>query len=220
MQFPKNKLIKDPDALRDYSTEEFMCEFPWCGLPAWLGPHHIIFRSKHHLDIRDNLISLCQVHHTEAHGVEARAYKEIFAWIKMLKLKYEIEPIAHQSVRQGINRKTGNRIWFQPKRIVEYGKIVEILTQNQLPYDFKMYTRDIPLKVDIAYYFKFRKRDKKKDPFPKITKPDLIDNLQKKLIDSLAGIVFEQDQQIYDLHVRKFWHMQNGIIIHIEAEHG
>ena len=88
MMFPKQNRIISPSTIKRYQKEHPMCEFPRCFKKAWLGPHHIIFKSQLGNDTEDNLISLCQEHHDEAHGKKlngrtSREMKEI-----LLKLKH------------------------------------------------------------------------------------------------------------------------------------
>lgn len=82
MMFPKHKRIVDKEALRKYAEENPYCEHPNCNKKAWLGPHHIVFRSKIRLDVPENLISLCQKHHEHAHGINSREMREIYLKIK------------------------------------------------------------------------------------------------------------------------------------------
>ena len=82
MQFPKKKRIKDPDFYREYQQSHPWCEFTDCGEAAWLGPHHIIFRSQGGGDTEENLIALCKTHHDQAHGINSRQFRVILQEIK------------------------------------------------------------------------------------------------------------------------------------------
>jgi Holliday junction resolvase RusA-like endonuclease len=52
---------------------------------------------------------------------------------------------------------------------------------------------------------------------PKTTRPDLTDNLQKGLIDSMHGIVFLDDSQICEMNnVKKYYGLRPRIEIELE----
>jgi Holliday junction resolvase RusA-like endonuclease len=126
----------------------------------------------------------------------------------MIELVYNIKPIAHQSVRGG---KKG---FYQPKRIKEYKKAIQLLTKSQLPKGFKMYAKEVPLVMVVDFFFK-KKSLSSHCAFAKVTKPDVTDNLNKALVDALAGIIFTQDQQIYRLVATKYWYKEDKIVVNI-----
>jgi len=141
----------------------------------------------------------------------------------MIELRFHLEPFASQSVRQGKSW-SGRKIFYQPEEVKAYKANIIAATKNQikdLPY-FEMFPRSCPLSVMITYCFQYRKKERKKymsklphRHVPKITWPDVNDNLQKPLMDALAGIVFEQDQQIFDIRARKFWWREDLITVSI-----
>jgi len=129
----------------------------------------------------------------------------------VIELTYNIKPIAHQSVRAAKGR------FYQPEKINNYKKTIQLLTKTQLPKGFKMYPKHVPIVMIVDYLFKYRKQDEKKYDtwIPKVTKPDVTDNLNKKICDSLEGIVYQQDQQICKIVASKWWAKENKIIINI-----
>jgi len=132
---------------------------------------------------------------------DIKMYKEI-------ELYFEIRPTPHQSVR------TAKGIFFQPKKIMDFKKDIAALAKKRLPADFKPWGRDVPVILLINYYFRYRKSEKKENigaMIPKITKPDVTDNLNKAFVDALAGIVFEVDQQIYGIRAFKYWYHKDAI---------
>jgi 5-methylcytosine-specific restriction endonuclease McrA len=82
MMFPKNKRIEDQEYYIKYQLEHPFCEFIDCGEPGHLGPHHIIFRSQQGDDSWENLIRLCEYHHTKAHKDEAQLWRRLFQTYK------------------------------------------------------------------------------------------------------------------------------------------
>jgi len=74
---------------------------------------------------------------------------------------------------------------FKTKKAKDYQKLIESL------YEHKTLTKDKQLKVNIKLYFgDKRRRD--------------IDNYNKTILDSMEGIVYEDDCQIKKLVVEKF----------------
>lgn len=113
----------------------------------------------------------------------------------ILTLEIKTTPVAHQSFRIG-----RNGIKYKPKKVQDYQKYVRKLVQDQLPADFEMISAGIPITVNYLHYcFTYPKSMAKKNRYkgyPKVTKPDLHDNLNKALFDALEGLIFEQDQNI------------------------
>ena len=132
-----------------------------------------------------------------------------------ITLNYDVAPVAHQSVR------AANGHFYQPTKIGDFKDEIILETRRQLPPGFKMFTADVPLSVYVEYHFKYLKKEKKSNIgllIPKITKPDLADNLSKAFIDALAGIVFENDAQICTFTARKFYWESNMIQAIIRRE--
>jgi len=91
-----------------------------------------------------------------------------------------------------------------------------------LPKDFQMFDSKVPLKIKIYHYYEFRKTERKAiikagAPTPKISKPDVTDNLNKALVDAMADLVYEQDQQIFSCLGEKYWWKRNAISVRIQA---
>lgn len=144
----------------------------------------------------------------------------------MIELKLYLEPVPHQSVRAipkirrdgQPNEWTAFNMFHQPKRIIQYKKDLRNLIKEQLPENYKIFSKDIPLIITIDFYFKYRKSEKKAligHKIPKISKPDISDNLNKAVFDAMEGVVYEQDQQVFDYHARKYWYTGSGIHIKI-----
>ena len=128
-----------------------------------------------------------------------------------LELKLDITPVSHQSARF-----TRGGIAYKPKKIKHFQKCLIDLVKEQLPKDFEIIKAGTPITVEfIEYVYEYPKSMPKKNKIgkvPKITKPDLQDNLNKAFFDSLEGIVFEQDQNIhYICSMRKYYDKSSKI---------
>ena len=115
-----------------------------------------------------------------------------------LEFKLNIRPVPHQSFRVG-----RNGIKYKPKKIKDYQEYIKKLVLDQLPDDFQIISAGTLIEVVYIHYcYAYPKSMAKKykvGNVPKVTKPDLHDNLNKALFDALEGIVFEQDQNIYSV---------------------
>ena len=132
----------------------------------------------------------------------------------ILDFNFDVTPMAHQSVR------CEHGVFRQPNKIKDYKRVIQMIARYQLPRGFEMFEKEVPLKMCVRYYFKYRKSEKKSlvqglCKIPKVTIPDVTDNLQKALVDSLAGIIFKQDQQIFSLVAEKYWWYKNCIHLSI-----
>lgn len=130
-----------------------------------------------------------------------------------LTLHFDLTPTPHQSFRRG-----RNGIAYTPKKILDFKKNVSWELSNQLPDDYQIIRAGTPIIVEYLHYcFEFPKSTSLKrriEGTQKVTKPDLLDNLNKAFIDALEGIVFEQDQNIVEVRdLRKFYGQSNYIKI-------
>ena len=128
-----------------------------------------------------------------------------------LTLSFDVKPIAHQSMRIA---KSG--IKYTPKRILDYKKHIILLTLQQLPKDFEIIKAGTPICIEYLHYsFKYSTNFSKKlkeEPQPRTGRPDLLDNLNKALMDALEGIVFEKDENIVECRMlKKFYSHKDNI---------
>lgn len=135
-----------------------------------------------------------------------------------LELELEIEPLAVQSARfyragKGIRS-------YQPEKITGWKKSVRTMAIYQLPANFKMFTRDVPLRLDVELLFAPLKSMRNAELAGisagkivyKTSRGDL-DNYSKALFDALNKIIWEDDSQIVDYHVVKRYSTTPGIKI-------
>ena len=116
----------------------------------------------------------------------------------MLTLEFPGEPKAVQSFRF---TRGGHR--YQPGEVVDWKNYIKLSATQQLPEGFKPFTGPVEI-IEARFVFAPLKSWSKKKlalleggaTIYKITKPDLTDNLFKGLIDALAGVVWQADQQV------------------------
>ena len=130
-----------------------------------------------------------------------------------LILHFNLKPTPHQSFRMS---RSGFK--YTPKKILDFKKDVAWELSGQLAEDFEIIRAGTPILVEYLHYcFQFPKSTALKrriEGAVKVTKPDLLDNLNKAFIDALEGIVFEQDQNIVEVKdLRKFYGKEDYIEI-------
>lgn len=104
--------------------------------------------------------------------------------------------------------KTGHT--YTPKKTVEYEnwvKLCYIDAKNK--HNFKTLTE--PIRAEIRCYFPIpksyakAKKEMAKNGDLKHTKRPDVDNLSKSVLDALNGLAYEDDKQVYDLRIVKFY---------------
>tara|TARA_R110002012_G_scaffold321773_2_gene551315 strand:+ start:4518 stop:4931 length:414 start_codon:yes stop_codon:yes gene_type:complete len=128
-----------------------------------------------------------------------------------IDLFFSIRPESHQSFRVG-----RGGIKYKPKKIVNYQKEIISLCKKQLPDYWVIIERGTPIICEYVHYsYSYLKSipiKKRNGLIPKVTKPDLQDNLNKALFDALEGIIYEQDQNIVEVRsMKKFYSNMNYI---------
>lgn len=136
----------------------------------------------------------------------------------ILSFELNLRPLAHQSVRIG-----RGGIKYKPKKVLDYQKYVRTLIENQLPKNFNIIPAGCPIKVNyIEYIYAYPKSMAKKRRIlkaPKVTKPDLQDNLNKAFFDALEGLIYEQDQNIVEINnMAKYYGPEDKIRVQFEYE--
>jgi len=141
--------------------------------------------------------------------------------ISHIELRLFGKPMAKQSVRQGRNGR-----FFQPKkyhdRIADYQEQI----RNQLPDGFKMFEQEVVIEEFTVIFpplkgFKKSQMEKinRGEFIPKLTRPDLPDNLKKLPFDSMSGIVFKDDSLIWkELNTSKVYGTGGCIIIKLRGK--
>jgi Holliday junction resolvase RusA-like endonuclease len=135
-----------------------------------------------------------------------------------MKLTFELNlrPLAHQSFKIG-----RNGIKYKPKKVTDYQNYVRDLVGKQLPDGFNIVPAGTPIVVNyIEYAYAYPKSLAKKRRLPrvpKVTKPDLQDNLNKAFFDALEGFVYEQDQNIVEIkNMVKYFGPEDKIKVQFE----
>lgn len=103
-------------------------------------------------------------------------------------------------------------------------KNTERLVIEEIKNQFKEEPYECPLAVWITFYFVIPKSYTKKKRkeiqdrnYIHISKPDC-DNLAKLYLDAMNGIVYHDDAQIQQLHLRKFYSETEQGSVHIQIE--
>jgi Holliday junction resolvase RusA-like endonuclease len=135
-----------------------------------------------------------------------------------ISFELNLRPLAHQSVRFG-----RGGIKYKPKKVLDYQKYVRTLIENQLPKDFNIIPAGCPIKVNyIEYVYAYPKsmsKNKRILKAPKVTKPDLQDNLNKAFFDALEGLIYEQDQNIVEINnMAKYYGPEDKIRVQFQYE--
>lgn len=133
----------------------------------------------------------------------------------MMKIKFEIIGKIKGKGRP-IVTKRGHA--FTPKGTVNYENLVKMYYEISKE---KEYFGDKPLKVEIIAYFEIPKSYTKKKRqliedgklFP-TKKPD-VDNIIKIVLDSLNKLAYDDDKQVIDVNLKKFYSDQEKLVVEI-----
>ncbi|MGK6342859.1 RusA family crossover junction endodeoxyribonuclease [Chryseobacterium sp. DT-3] len=142
-------------------------------------------------------------------------------------LEFEIIgiPKPKQSARFRISKnKLGQQFIasYQKKDIKDYEQNIKAVVTQFLPKDFIIYDCAISMNVEYVFPALSSMSKKEKDLISsgviiyKTTKPDLSDNLNKGLVDSLAGLVYTNDSRISVISAVKYYGPIPKTIVKIE----
>ena len=137
------------------------------------------------------------------------------------------QPMPKQSVKQGKTFK-GKKIFYQPKKLVDRKKDYIQQIKQQIPANFKLFTKWVHV-TELTFVFeplvKHKKIKYKMEHlsnggyYENTTKPDLTDNLNKLPFDCMSGLVFDEDSRISKMNnVSKVYGLEPKIIIKLEGE--
>lgn len=127
--------------------------------------------------------------------------------MREITLIIDIKPQAKQSVRKGRNNH-----FYQDKKYTDWKEIVQWQVKAQLPKDWTPYSKQVVVRK-LQYCFKSKKKG------PKVTRPDLMDNLNKLPMDSLNGIVYTDDSLIWKSYeTEKIYCDKDQILLILEGE--
>jgi Holliday junction resolvase RusA-like endonuclease len=112
-----------------------------------------------------------------------------------------IDPVAKARPRLGRNGQV-----YTPKETVQFENLVRMLSARYKPKELLTG----PIKTEVTLYLVPPKRPKNKYP---IVRPDW-DNLAKSVCDALNGVMWKDDSQVFDAHVKKLydWTTKKGSI--------
>lgn len=113
------------------------------------------------------------------------------------------KPKAKQRSRKG---KHGN--WYNPQED-EMGAVKKIIT-SQLPDNFKMIEKKIPIEINCLFLFNPVKSEKNIINSQEYCKKPDRDNCDKFLLDCMSKIVFYDDNQVWSGRVEKRYTLDNA----------
>lgn len=109
---------------------------------------------------------------------------------------------------------------YTPKKTKDYQKLVATIAESEMD---NYFVHDEPLIATILCYYPIPKnmpkyklqliQDGKLYP---IVKPDL-DNVAKAILDALNGIVYKDDNQVVELHIKKLYSDDPKVVVKIEG---
>ena len=115
----------------------------------------------------------------------------------------------------------GHAVAYTPEKTANYETFVKLSYQQQCA--GVKFPEDVPLGVRINAYFPIPKSTSKKKraqmesgDIMHLKKPDC-DNVAKAILDSLNGIAYNDDSQVCDLTVKKFYSENPRVCITIEG---
>jgi len=134
-----------------------------------------------------------------------------------MELFLPIKPRGKQSVRGTDNN------YYTPKQTKELMNFIGLYVQLEMrKLGIVTLARDIPVRASLVYYLEplksFTKSQKELALLKKILptiKPD-VDNVQKLIFDGMNKIFYQDDAQIAEVHVTKFYAEKEGIFMQLE----
>jgi len=110
------------------------------------------------------------------------------------------KPIGKQRARKG---KYGT--WYNPQS--DLVAITKNIIKNQLPENFKYISKNVPVIINICFYFKPTKSQKKIQNFDPYLKKCDVDNLSKFYLDCMSKLVFYDDNQVFSQKLLKQYYL-------------
>lgn len=127
--------------------------------------------------------------------------------------------ILGKTVGKGRPRVTRNGT-YTPKTTKDYQKKVATIAESECD---NYFMGDEALIATILCYYpipknmpKYKRRMIEEGKLYPIVKPDL-DNVAKAILDALNGVVYKDDNQVVELHIKKLYSDDPMVIVEIEA---
>ena len=117
--------------------------------------------------------------------------------------------ITHAPVAKARPRFTRSGVVYSSKETLAYEKLVKTLAREQMSKLSLLEPSDDSLEAHLTFYRAMppswsNKKKKEKFATGNVSRPD-IDNLAKIILDSLNGIVYVDDAQVYKIFCTKLW---------------
>ncbi len=118
--------------------------------------------------------------------------------MKFIRIKLPLEPVPQGRARIAMK---GGKVWSYYVEKTQKAKEAYILLMKR--HESKKFATHVPLRLSINFYRKRSRWVGKNEEFP-VRKSDL-DNYLKLAIDSMKGLLFEDDAQITKIIASKRW---------------
>lgn len=135
-----------------------------------------------------------------------------------MRVYFTVEGKVLGKARPRVVSRGGKVIAYTPKETVNYENYIKLTYQSQC----KHYFKDKPLSMCISVYKmvpKSTSAKKKKlmvsDEIRPVTKPDL-DNYYKLIADALNKVAYDDDSQIVECNISKYYSDKESVAITIE----
>ena len=127
--------------------------------------------------------------------------------------------IPGKPVGKGRPRVTRNGT-YTPQKTKDYQKLVVTIAENESD---NYFIDTEPLVATILCYYpipknmpKYKRRMIEEGKLYPIVKPDL-DNVAKAILDALNGVIYKDDNQVVELHIKKLYSDNPRVIVKIEG---
>ena len=121
--------------------------------------------------------------------------------------KFTVEGKPQPKERPRKNKQGG---FYTPQKTKDYESIVGWSARSV----YKGNPNENPMFVTLNIYFRLPKKTKNKEGDWCMKNVD-VDNIAKSVLDGLNGIVWDDDKQVVDLRVKKYWSINPRIEVEI-----
>ena len=128
-----------------------------------------------------------------------------------------------QKQRPRFSHRGGKTRTYTPKQTKDFEAKLKSLAMQDLPENWKPLKGDVKLTIRLKFEVPVSwSKEKKEKALNGEIKPNKkngdIDNLAKSVLDSLNGVIYEDDHQVNELEISKFYSETNEIAVHIFYE--
>lgn len=132
-----------------------------------------------------------------------------------MTIQFRVPGKPYAKKRPRFSRKSGRA--YDPK---ENGQFENSVAAIALPFFPVALTGPVKVTINVTFATAASWSKKKTADLlhrPHLQKPDL-DNVAKAICDALNRIAWADDSQVYEMHVRKFWGLQDETFVFVEGD--